>query len=475
MTFTGPSSLVAGTGGAQNVVTDGGENLLFSRTDGLFLQLGTRPAVRVVTGDQVPAAVALFGRCVLLVYEEPGAGSLFRAVRRSGAPIGPEVNLAPETAGRLIQGVTAGPILTTISGDRRHLLGRRIDSGCSLGAPFDFLAAPAGAEIVAHAEDLSPLTGEIGVASVVAHGGESEVRFSRSSADAQLLAGPAPLNPPGIHHAEAPAISYDPLGNAGISFFTSNPAAGTAEYLTFEPVSGPPSTSVLFGDGSGQVTFAEPHSLGIAPGLYVMAANLTAPSAFHLFTSAVAGAQLIGSGFAVFVDPNGDSWPGQGFTIFPVPRRLGQDLEVLSVLRKDFVGPSGTALSGVYRRPFIVPAPCVADDTTLCLHAGRFRVNVSELAPGRAAGYGHAVGLTDNSGYFWFFGATNVEVLVKVIDGCGLNGSFWVFAAGFTNVKTIVSVTDSPTGASRSYLNPPETAFQPVQDTAAFNCSPLGH
>ena len=36
------------------------------------------------------------------------------------------------------------------------------------------------------------------------------------------------------------------------------------------------------------------------------------------------------------------------------------------------------------------------------------------------SGHGTASQLTGDSGYFWFFNAINIEVVVKVLDGCGI-------------------------------------------------------
>jgi len=35
---------------------------------------------------------------------------------------------------------------------------------------------------------------------------------------------------------------------------------------------------------------------------------------------------------------------------------------------------------------------------------------------------------------FYFFSRDNLEVVVKVLDGCSINGHFWVFAAGLTDI-----------------------------------------
>ena len=62
------------------------------------------------------------------------------------------------------------------------------------------------------------------------------------------------------------------------------------------------------------------------------------------------------------------------------------------------------------------PGPCVAGPTTLCLNGGRFRVTVFYATPEGASGPGMGVSLTGDSGYFWFFDAANIELVVKVLD-----------------------------------------------------------
>ena len=115
------------------------------------------------------------------------------------------------------------------------------------------------------------------------------------------------------------------------------------------------------------------------------------------------------------------------------------------------------------------PAACVTNPTTLCLSGGRFRVTVFYATPAGASGPGMGVGLTGDSGYFWFFDAANIELVVKVLDACTL-GNFWVFAGGLTNVGVTLIVEDTQTGASQTYNNAIGTPFAPLQDTRAFTC-----
>ena len=115
--------------------------------------------------------------------------------------------------------------------------------------------------------------------------------------------------------------------------------------------------------------------------------------------------------------------------------------------------------------------PCVPDANAMCLSAGRFRLTTTWTTT-TASGSGNAVRLTDDSGYFWFFSAGNVEMVVKALNGCGFNSRYWVFAGGLTNVDVTLTVTDTQTGAVKAYRNPQGTAFQPIQDTSAFATCP---
>ena len=115
------------------------------------------------------------------------------------------------------------------------------------------------------------------------------------------------------------------------------------------------------------------------------------------------------------------------------------------------------------------PSPCVAGDSTLCLRNQRFDVQAS-WRTANGSGSGHAQPLTTDTGLFWFFNAANVELVVKVLDGCGVNQRFWVFAAGLTNVEVDIDVRDTQTGATKHYHNASGTAFAPLQDTNAFVC-----
>jgi lysyl endopeptidase len=115
--------------------------------------------------------------------------------------------------------------------------------------------------------------------------------------------------------------------------------------------------------------------------------------------------------------------------------------------------------------------PCVPNATTLCLST-RFRVTAQWQKPDGTSGPGTAVPLTPDTGFFWFFDPTNVEVVTKVLNGCGVDNHYWVFNSGLTNVGVSLTYTDTGAGAQKSYTSAVGSAFPPVQDTSAFATCP---
>jgi hypothetical protein len=122
---------------------------------------------------------------------------------------------------------------------------------------------------------------------------------------------------------------------------------------------------------------------------------------------------------------------------------------------------------------------CVSSSTTLCIDDraadARWKVEVLYNAGAGNAGSGHSIPLgslgVTHGGLFWFFGAGNPEMLIKILNACSVNQNFWVFYAAGTNVGLTTTVTDTKTGRFKSYPNEINTAAPPIQDTSAFSCS----
>src|SRR6185503_10086165 len=118
-------------------------------------------------------------------------------------------------------------------------------------------------------------------------------------------------------------------------------------------------------------------------------------------------------------------------------------------------------------------ATCAASGSVLCLSAQRFSVAVHWRDFAGNTGEGRAVGLTADTGYFWFFSESNVELVVKVLDARGFNGHIWVFFGALSNVEYTLTVTDTVTGTTKTYRNP-AGQFASVGDTAAFTGTAAG-
>ncbi len=130
--------------------------------------------------------------------------------------------------------------------------------------------------------------------------------------------------------------------------------------------------------------------------------------------------------------------------------------------------------------PPLEPAPelakqggCIPGPTTLCLGQGRFAVEVDWRTAAGGTGSGRAVPFaSEESGIFYFFTENNWEMLVKVLDGCGVNQRYWVFAAATTDAGYRLRITDTEAGEVREYSNPVGRAAPAITDGLAFATCP---
>ena len=124
------------------------------------------------------------------------------------------------------------------------------------------------------------------------------------------------------------------------------------------------------------------------------------------------------------------------------------------------------------RRATAAAGTCAADDQHLCLLGDRFRVSVAWHDQHNGGdGVGTAVPFVDQTGFFWFFNPTNIELVVKVLDARNINGYFWVFYGALSDVEYTITVTDTQTGFTRTYHNEPGKICG-RGDTAAFPGGP---
>jgi hypothetical protein len=94
-------------------------------------------------------------------------------------------------------------------------------------------------------------------------------------------------------------------------------------------------------------------------------------------------------------------------------------------------------------------------------------VSVHWQDPQGHTGEGQTIPLTGDTGAFWFFNASNLELVVKVLDGRPVNGNWWVFYGALSNVHYTLTVTDTLTGTTKTWDNPAGRQAS-VGDVAAF-------
>lgn len=115
--------------------------------------------------------------------------------------------------------------------------------------------------------------------------------------------------------------------------------------------------------------------------------------------------------------------------------------------------------------------PCNADQSTLCLLGdNRFQVEV-DWRSSSGSGQGQVISSSATRGTY-FFDDNLGELVVELERACANNDHFWVFAAASTDVEVTLKVTDTQTGAQKSYFNPLGQPFRAITDTSAFATCP---
>ena len=94
---------------------------------------------------------------------------------------------------------------------------------------------------------------------------------------------------------------------------------------------------------------------------------------------------------------------------------------------------------------------CFFGDTPLWLHEGRFRVDVCWRRPDDRIGVGRPVAWTEEAGGFTFFNPDNLDLAVKIHDGRLVNGKYWFFFGGLTDVAGKARITDTERGVYREF------------------------
>ena len=143
--------------------------------------------------------------------------------------------------------------------------------------------------------------------------------------------------------------------------------------------------------------------------------------------------------------------------------------DVTLTVREGATRPS-SATRTVLVGPATPAGACRADAETLCMQDSRFEATMEWRTAGGESGAGQAVHAgTNDSGLFYFFDPENWEVLIKVLDGCAINGRLWVLGASTTDLGYRIRIVDTVTGESRSYANEPGRPAPAIVDVDAFS------
>jgi hypothetical protein len=138
-----------------------------------------------------------------------------------------------------------------------------------------------------------------------------------------------------------------------------------------------------------------------------------------------------------------------------------------------FGNRNGTVVAPAGFLTSAVALTCSSSTTALCLES-KYLVSTRWLDFAGNRGNGTVVPGASNStsGLFWFFSPDNWEVLVKELNGCGVNNRHWVFAAATTNVHYELIVTYVASGETKRYFNYLNENAPAVTDTGAFATCP---
>ena len=379
-----------------------------------------------------------------------------RIVDATGQPVGPELRLP---AGTTTPDVAAYPsggfVLTWFSPPFPQKSARR----------FDDSGAPVSDEVVIQVgehHEMATLPGDRLVVAwehplPVPGGSDSDVLFRIFGPELQPAGPEVRVHGPELPDNAWPQISSDAAGRFVIAW-----RATTTDTIGQPTVPQQVRARIFGPDGSAQSPEIPVQTAPTLQDTHLPSAVALRPDGSFLVVWLTPGQIDL---FARWYRPDGTP----GGEPFPVPLTSGSQAVADAAPTSDGwvvswsnSGSDSVDANGLRIRQLRLPC------SGLCLNGNRFRATVTWRVPSTGAeGTGTPIPLTGDTGAFWFFQPSNYELMVKVLDGRGVNGHFWVFYGSLTNVEFDLTVTDTLTGQQRTYHNPAGTMASQA-DTTAF-------
>ncbi len=102
----------------------------------------------------------------------------------------------------------------------------------------------------------------------------------------------------------------------------------------------------------------------------------------------------------------------------------------------------------------LTASACIPDAITACIQQNRFEIRTTWQDFQGNSGTGLATKLGADSADFSFFNPANNELIIKVLDGTSLSGAYWVFWKALSNVAYTLTIRDTLTNQTLTYINP---------------------
>lgn len=281
-----------------------------------------------------------------------------------------------------------------------------------------------------------------------------------------------------------PAAAYGPnlLSNPTFDADTSGWSAPTSSSINWaqpDVLGSPASGSLEAVIGTGHYNVHSTQCVAVTAGSsYELAGSIWLPpgsvptqaeATVSFYTGSSCTGAPLGPKTSVFVAKERSVWSSPA-RLAVAPSGAGSALIDLSSVRgnPDASSPARAYFDDIVLRRGL----CAPSATDLCLDGGRFGVEARWTTADSTSAFADAVPLEDDTGAFWFFEPSNLEMEVKVLDGCGITGHYWVFAAGLTAVKVDLFVRDEKAEITREYHDPQDEVFATITDTEAFDTCP---